>query len=116
MIAGRKKATGGAKGATSTTRRYLAGLLLYSTNGVAASFIHMSSLAIVLLRTLLGFLLLTAIFYGSGGRLRGEKRKDCVFVLLSGAAMILGGTAVLELREKRSDPLFCGTFPRHTMP
>ena len=80
----------------SATRRYLAGLLLYGTNGVAASFIHMPSLAIVLLRTLLGFLMLAAIFYGTGGRLRGERRKDCVFVLLSGAAMGLDWLLLFE--------------------
>lgn len=72
---------------TGPTLQYLAGLLLYGSNGVIASFIHKTSLEIVLLRTLLGFLLLAAIFYGTGGRIRQEKKRDILYTLLSGAAM-----------------------------
>ena len=67
--------------------RYIASLVLYGTNGVAASFISKTSLEIVLLRTLLGCLLLAAVFYAKGGRLRGQARRDLLFVALSGAAM-----------------------------
>ncbi len=42
--------------------KYLAGLLLFGSNGVIASYIHLSSYEIVLLRSVLGIALLLGLF------------------------------------------------------
>ncbi len=67
---------------------YIAGLLLFGSNGVIASYIGLSSYEIVLLRSLLGGVLLTAIFFLSGHRLTSlQHRKDLIYIALSGIAM-----------------------------
>ena len=63
---------------------YLVSLLLYGTNGVAARFLQLSSMQIVLLRTSFGWLVLTlALLLGQKTR-QSAQRRDVLFVLLSG--------------------------------
>ena len=50
---------------------YIFGLILFGSNGVAASCIHLTSQQIVLLRTLLGFALLAVLYLG--GAIFGER-------------------------------------------
>lgn len=68
--------------------KYFAGLLLFGSNGVVASFIPLTSYEIVLLRSVLGSAALLALFYLTGHRLKGlGQKRDLLFVALSGAAM-----------------------------
>ena len=67
---------------------YIFGLILFGSNGVAASYIHLTSQQIVLLRTLLGFALLVVLYFATGHRLTVRQHKrDCAFLALSGVAM-----------------------------
>lgn len=67
---------------------YIFGLILFGSNGVAASCIHLTSQQIVLLRTLLGFALLAVLYFATGHRLTaGQHKRDCAFLVLSGVAM-----------------------------
>ena len=67
---------------------YIFGLILFGSNGVAASYIHLTSQQIVLLRTLLGFALLAVLYFATGHRLTVRQHKrDCAFLALSGVAM-----------------------------
>lgn len=77
--------------------KYFAALLLFGSNGIVANFINMSSYEIVLLRTLIGSLLLIAIFFISKGRLTFHKhKKQSLFLCASGIAM---GTSWMFLYE-----------------
>ena len=68
--------------------KYLAGLLLFGSNGVVASFIHLNSYEIVLLRSVLGAALLLGLLRLSGGRFTfRQHRRDTLFIALSGIAM-----------------------------
>ena len=77
--------------------KYIFALLLFGSNGIVASFIDLSSQNIVLLRTLIGSILLIAIFFLSGGRLTFYKhKKQFAFLTISGIAM---GTSWMFLYE-----------------
>ncbi|MBR0161736.1 MAG: EamA family transporter [Oscillospiraceae bacterium] len=68
--------------------KYILGLLLFGSNGVVASFIHLQSQEIVLLRSILGGVFLLGLFFLTGGRFTiRQHKKDALFVVLSGAAM-----------------------------
>ncbi len=68
--------------------KYLFALLLFGLNGIVASFIELSSLQIVLLRTFIGSILLVALFFITGGKLTFYKhKKQSVFLTVSGIAM-----------------------------
>lgn len=68
--------------------KYLCALLLFGLNGIVASHIAMSSYEIVFLRTLIGSVLLIAIFLISKGKFHIRSNKhDALFILLSGIAM-----------------------------
>lgn len=63
-------------------------MLLFGSNGIIAARISLPSSQIVLLRTLIGSLLLTAIFLLTGRRFTFWKhRRQFLFLILSGAAM-----------------------------
>ena len=65
----------------------LVALLLFGSNGVVAAWIPLSSLHIVLLRTLLGGLFLLGLFFLRGGRFTfHRKKKSFGFLALSGSA------------------------------
>ena len=77
--------------------KYIFALLLFGSNGIVASLIHLSSYEIVLLRTLLGSLLLIAIFFIAREKLTFYKYKtQSVFLAISGIAM---GTSWIFLYE-----------------
>lgn len=68
--------------------KYIFALLLFGSNGIVASFIDLSSYEIVLLRTLIGSLLLIAIFFLTREKLTFYRRKKQFACLaLSGVAM-----------------------------
>ncbi len=77
--------------------KYLAALLLFGLNGIVASHIPLSSYEIVFLRTLIGSVLLVALFLIGKGRFHiRDHKKDTVFIVLSGVAM---GTSWMFLYE-----------------
>ena len=77
--------------------KYIFALLLFGSNGIVASFIDLSSQNIVMLRTLIGSILLIAIFFISGGKLTFYKHKrQFLFLVVSGIAM---GTSWMFLYE-----------------
>jgi len=68
--------------------KYFTGLLLFGSNGVVASYIHLSSYEIVLLRSVLGIALLLGIFLIAGHRFTAFRhKKDLLLIALSGIAM-----------------------------
>ena len=77
--------------------KYILGLLLFGSNGIVASFIALSSYEIVLLRTMIGSLLLLAIFFLSKGKLTFYRHKmESLCLIVSGIAM---GTSWIFLYE-----------------
>lgn len=68
--------------------KYILALLLFGSNGIVASHISLSSYEIVLLRTLIGSLLLAALFLIGKGRFTFlQKKTDFLFLAVSGIAM-----------------------------
>ncbi len=68
--------------------KYIAALLLFGSNGIVASFIALSSHEIVLLRTLIGSMLLIALFFASGKKITvPSSKKQYIYLALSGIAM-----------------------------
>jgi len=68
--------------------KYIAALLLFGSNGIVASHIALSSYEIVLLRTLIGSLLLIAIYFAGNGKLTFYRNmKQFLFLCISGMAM-----------------------------
>lgn len=68
--------------------KYILALLLFGSNGVAASRIGLTSYEIVFLRALLGSLFLITVFFVTGHRLTAPRhKKDFGFIALSGIAM-----------------------------
>ena len=77
--------------------KYISALLLFGLNGIVASHIPMNSYEIVFLRTLIGSILLIALFLiGKGEFHIKEYKKDTLFIVLSGVAM---GTSWMFLYE-----------------
>ena len=77
--------------------KYIASLLLFGLNGIVASHIALDSYEIVFLRTMIGSALLLALFLIGKGRFQiREKKKDTLFIILSGIAM---GTSWMFLYE-----------------
>lgn len=77
--------------------KYFTALLLFGSNGIVASFIHLSSYEIVLHRTFIGSVLLIALFFLTRNKLTFYKhKKDSLFLALSGIAM---GTSWMFLYE-----------------
>lgn len=68
--------------------KYFLALLLFGSNGVVASYIDLSSYEIVLLRSVIGILFLSAIFCISKNKFTVKSNKgDLVYIGLSGVAM-----------------------------
>ena len=59
---------------------YIFGLILFGSNGVAASCIHLTSQQIVLLRTLLGFALLAVLYFATIGALPAHTVAICGYL------------------------------------
>ena len=68
--------------------KYLFALILFGSYGIVASYISLTSLEIVLLRTLIGSLLLIILFFLSGRKLSFYRyKKQFAFLCVSGVAM-----------------------------
>ena len=68
--------------------KYFAALLMFGMNGIVASYITLSSHEIVFLRTLVGGLLLVAVFVLSRGKVQFfQNRTHMLCLILSGIAM-----------------------------
>lgn len=77
--------------------KYLSALLLFGLNGIVASHIALSSYEIVFLRTMIGSMLLIALFVSGKGKFHlRENKRDLLFIVLSGVAM---GTSWMFLYE-----------------
>ena len=86
---------------TRTYFQYFLALLLFGFNGIVASYIHLNSYEIVLLRTLIGSVFLAVIFFSTKGRWHGIKnKKHLVYLIVSGSAM---GTSWMFLYEAYSE-------------
>jgi len=80
---------------------YIVGLLLFGSNGVVASYIHLTSYEIVLLRTVLGSAPLTTIFFLSKQKMAvGQHKKDLLFIAASGAAMAADWLLLFEAYQE----------------
>lgn len=76
---------------------YIFALLLFGSNGIIASCIDLSSVEIVLYRTLIGFLLLIFLFLVTGNKWTFYKnKKHCFYLTLSGIAMGLSWMSLYE--------------------
>ncbi len=81
--------------------KYIVSLLLFGSNGVVASFIHLNSYKIVLMRTVLGSVFLTAIFLSSRQKLAARQyKKDLLFIAVSGAAMAADWLLLFEAYQE----------------
>ena len=58
--------------------KYIFALLLFGSNGIVASNIHLSSYEIVFLRTLIGSLLMIGIFAAARQKITFTKEKMCI--------------------------------------
>lgn len=68
--------------------KYISGLLLFGSNGIVAGSIELNSYEIVLLRTMIGSLLLIALFFLGKGKLTFyHHKKQFVSLAVSGIAM-----------------------------
>lgn len=77
--------------------KYITALLLFGLNGIVASRIDLNSYEIVLLRTLLGSILLIAVYFIGKGKVTFHRKKRAfVFLCISGIAM---GTSWMFLYE-----------------
>lgn len=80
---------------------YLSSLLLFSTNGIIASYIPLGSAQIVLLRTLIGGVLLLALFLLRGGRFTFFRHwQQFFFLLASGVSMGLSWMFLYEAYDR----------------
>ena len=96
----RNEKSAGVRGAYTLT--YLLGLLLFGSNGIVASRIHMSSYGIVFYRTMIGSALLIALFLLGGGRfqLASLNRRHLCSVIGSGAAMGMSWMFLYEAYQR----------------
>ncbi len=85
----------------SACLKYVSALLLFGTNGLVASCIHLSSYEIVFLRTMIGSITLIALFLLTGQKLTFlQNRKQLFFLLLSGMAMGLSWMFLYEAYQQ----------------
>jgi drug/metabolite transporter (DMT)-like permease len=81
--------------------KYLAGLLLFGSNGIIASHIALSSDEIVFLRSALGSLLLIALFLSTGHRFTAiSHKKDLIYIAASGIAMAANWLFLFEAYQQ----------------
>lgn len=81
--------------------KYLAGLLLFGSNGIIASHIALSSYEIVFLRSCLGSVFLIALFLAAGRRFTAfSHKKDLMFIAASGAAMAANWLFLFEAYQQ----------------
>ena len=77
--------------------KYIAAVMLFGSNGIAASMIDLSSIEIVFFRSTIGAVFLAAIFLLKEGRFEiNENKKDAAFIVASGASMAGGWLFLFE--------------------
>ncbi len=77
--------------------KYLAGMILFGTNGIVASGSALSSVELVYMRSIIGAALLAVLYFATGHRVTAHKHpKDLIFVALSGASMGLDWLFLFE--------------------
>lgn len=77
--------------------KYILALIFFGSNGIVASHIGLSSYEIVLLRSLLGSILLVALFFLTGHELTARQyKRDLLFIALSGIAMAANWLLLFE--------------------
>ncbi len=81
--------------------KYISGLLLFGSNGVVANQIDLTSYEIVFLRSLLGGILLTAMFFFRKQELTVlQHKKDLLLIAASGLAMAADWLLLFEAYQK----------------
>ena len=81
--------------------KYLLALLLFGSNGIVAANISLSSYEIVLLRTLIGSLLLIAIYLSTRPKISFYKHKrSLLFLVISGVAMGVSWMSLFEAYQQ----------------
>lgn len=81
--------------------KYILALLLFGSNGVVASHISLNSYEIVLLRSVLGCVMLAAIYFLTGHKLTVlQHKKDMLYIALSGIAMALDWLFLFEAYQQ----------------
>jgi len=76
---------------------YLLAMLLFSSNGIVASFIDLTSGQLVYLRTIMGAGLLLLIFLITGNKFTAfNYKRDLLFVFLSGASTAIDWLLIFE--------------------
>jgi len=86
---------------TKSYFKYILALLLFGSNGVISSHIALSSYQIVWLRTMIGSILLIALFLLVKGRFTFlQKKKDFFFLAVSGAAMGISWMFLYEAYQR----------------
>ena len=81
--------------------KYLAGLVLFGSNGIIASHIALSSNEIVFLRSVLGSIFLSALFLAARHRFTAlAHKKDLMFIAASGAAMAANWLFLFEAYQQ----------------
>ena len=84
-------------GSKTAYLKYIISVLLFGTNGIAASMIDLSSVEVVFFRSTIGAALLTAIFFLKGNKFRlGEHRRDAACIIASGVSMAAGWMLLFE--------------------
>ena len=81
--------------------KYLLAVLLFGSNGIVATSISLSSYEIVFLRTLIGSLLLIAIYLSTRPKISFYKHKrSFLFLIVSGAAMGISWMSLFEAYQQ----------------
>lgn len=81
--------------------KYLSSLIIFGSNGIVASYIHLSSYEIVFLRTLIGSIFLFFIFLLSKNKLQSfDNKRDVLYLVASG---ISTGVSWLFLYQSYSE-------------
>lgn len=81
--------------------KYILALLLFGSNGIVASYISLTSYEIIFLRTLIGSLLLIALFKLAGNKLDITKNKrHLIYLTISGIAMAVSWMFLYEAYQQ----------------
>lgn len=77
----------GAKNTKNESLKFIAAVIIFGSNGILASYIHLNSWEIVFFRTMLGSIVLLAAFLLRGQRFTlKEKKKDALLQIISGVS------------------------------
>lgn len=81
--------------------KYILALLIFSSNGIVASYISLNSYEIVLLRTLIGSLFLIIVYLLTRPKITFYKyKRSFLYIVMSGVAMGVNGLALFEAYQQ----------------